>query len=158
MKATPIVSSGLTGTSAMTLFSYIVSENKEKNFKEPEVLAQLLQNMLPQIKKEPTQVAGWSMHYSMGMIFALIYEYLWQERKVKPTIKNGLILGGLSGLAGIMVWKLVFKIHPNPPKLHFNRYYGHLFLAHLVFGTFAAIGHNLVQNKGLSHYPGKSIN
>jgi hypothetical protein len=38
MKANKIIVSGLAATSLMTLFSYIVSACKEKNFKEPQLL------------------------------------------------------------------------------------------------------------------------
>jgi hypothetical protein len=30
-------------------------------------------------------------------------------------------------------------MHPNPPKKNRNRFFGHLLLAHIVFGVFSAL-------------------
>lgn len=128
----------------MTLFTYIVAESKKKNFKEPELLAQLLHRLVPETGKKGSQVGGWSMHYTMGTIFSILYVELWDRKIVKPNFRNGLLLGGFGGITGILVWKLAFSLHPNPPQIHFKKYYGHLLLAHLVFAVFATVGYTLV--------------
>jgi hypothetical protein len=138
-----VLFAGLTGTTFMTLFSYLVSETKEENFKEPELLGKLLYRLIPDLNKQNSRFAGWSLHYVVGFIFAFLYARLWEERKIKPTVESGLMLGGLSGVLAIIVWKSTFKLHPLPPKIYAGKYYGHLLITHFIFGAFAVLGYKL---------------
>ncbi|WP_194776254.1 hypothetical protein [Pararhodonellum marinum] len=141
MKVQPLVKSAISGTSAMTLFSYLVSEKKEENFREPVILADLLSRLSPSLRKSDAIIEGWGLHYLVGLMFAFGYHKLWQTGKVKPGILSGSLLGAASGVAGILVWKTVFKLHPNPPAKNLKKYFGHLLLAHVVFGAFAGMGY-----------------
>ncbi len=139
MNVSKIIASGFVGTSLMTLFSYIVSTIKRKNFKEPELLADLEKDALQYNAKELSLPAGWSTHYSIGIVWAIVYHLLWEKTTIKPRVKSGLILGGISGLTGVVFWDTFFKIHPDPPRIDYKRFYGHLVLAHLVYGVFVTI-------------------
>lgn len=141
-----IVSAGLTGTTAMTLFSYLVSEIKDEKFKEPRLLAELLHRIEPGLNKKTSHIVGWNLHYAVGLMFAILYAQQWDRKQQKATIASGLLLGGLSGIFAIVVWRSVFKLHPSPPKIKFKRYYGHLLIAHFVFGAFASVGYNLIKS------------
>lgn len=123
--------SGFAGTSAMTLFSYAVSDDKAKNFKEPELLGLLMKDSMD--RKNLAVPAGWLTHYSIGITWAAVFELVWCRSNVKPNKKSGIVLGSFSGLMAIMIWKAVFNIHHKPPKIDYNRFYGHLFLAHIVY-------------------------
>jgi len=69
--------------------------------------------MLPCSLKELALPAGWATHYSIGIAWATVYEYLWQKSALKPTITSGIALGGVSGLTAVVAWKLFFiQIHP----------------------------------------------
>lgn len=140
----PVMSAGITGTSLMTLFSYLVSRLQKENFREPEILARLIYHLVPQINRRYSQVAGWNIHYLVGLLFAIYYAKLW-EKNVQPTVKSGLKLGGITGVLAMIVWMLTLNIHPAPPKIKFRRFYGHIILAHLVFGCFANIGYRLMR-------------
>ena len=142
-----VLSSAVAGTSVMTLFSYAVSESKSENFREPDVLAKMLINLKPSVNKEKARFAGWTTHYATGVLFAFIFYQLWQRGTLEPNLKNALILGAASGIFGIIIWKVTFKIHPNPPSIKVTKYLGHLFLAHLVFGAFALFGYKLFRSK-----------
>jgi len=144
-----ILTSAFVGTSAMTVFSYVVSHSKKENFQEPEVLAKLIKKLFPETEKETAELEGWIAHYGIGVLFCLIYVHLWKD-KINPTFKSGLILGAASGMLGIAAWQLIFKVHPNPPVKNLKKYFGHLFLAHLIFGGFAALGNNLIQERNAS--------
>jgi hypothetical protein len=137
----PIIKSTFAGTSAMTLFSYLVSEKKEENFREPLVLADLLSRLSSKLRKSDATVDGWALHYIAGLGFSIAYHQLWKSGKVKPGIFSGSLLGAASGLIGIMVWKGVFKLHPNPPAKNLKKYFRHLMLAHVVFGAFAGMAY-----------------
>lgn len=131
--------SAIAGTSAMTLFSYLVSRSENRNYREPQILGQLINRLPISLPQKYAQMAGWGAHYATGVAFEVLYTQLWKQKIVKPTLASGALLGAASGLAGIMVWKGMFKIHPNPPPKNLNKYFGHLLLAHVVFGVFSAL-------------------
>jgi hypothetical protein len=144
-KVEKIVIAGITGTTFMTLFSYLASMVKNENYSEPEHLATMLHRFIPSTSKKFNQAAGWNAHYAVGLAFAAVYVKLWEARKVKPTIINGLALGAISGAFAVAVWKLTFKIHPLPPWINFNKFYMQLVLAHVIFGLFASIAYRLIK-------------
>ena len=132
-----IVVSGTIATSFMTMFSYAVSEQQEKNFKEPGLLALLLYNLYPQSKKELTVVAGWELHYIIGIFWTSLYYFLVRRKKKKLSFLQSIFFGTISGVLAIVTWKEIFKLHPHPPKINFKEFYWQLLIAHLVFGTTA---------------------
>ncbi|UOE49202.1 hypothetical protein MTO98_32940 [Mucilaginibacter sp. SMC90] len=145
MKTKEILAGGITGTTFMTLFSYLISLADGENFSEPERLGQLAGRLIPKLDKQQSQALGWLGHYGVGLLFALVYVELWRRGKLKPDLKTNLWLGGLSGLLAVVVWKATFKMHPLPPSLSFNKYYLQLVPAHLVFAVFAGIGYQILK-------------
>ncbi|MBK0379254.1 hypothetical protein [Mucilaginibacter segetis] len=145
MKAKEILLTGVSGTTFMTLFSYLVSLAAEENFSEPERLGQLANRLIPKLDEEQSQALGWLGHYAVGLLFAMVYVELWRSGKLRPDWKTGLWLGGLSGLLAVAVWKATFKAHPLPPSLRFNTYYLQLVPAHIVFALFAGLGYQLLK-------------
>jgi hypothetical protein len=141
MQEKKIIAGALAGTSAMALFSYLISHAKEKDFREPEILAELLKRLAKGSKPPVTSIAGWSMHYAIGLLFVAMYSQVWKKNIVKPHLLSGFALGAPSALLGIMAWKIIFEMHPDPPLKNLKKYFGHLFAAHLIFGAFAALGY-----------------
>jgi hypothetical protein len=82
MKISKIIAGSLVGTSAMTVFSYVISERKNKLFKEPALLNLLLGKVkasdLHQNKKNPE---GWIVHYLVGLFFTVVYDQIWKKTK-----------------------------------------------------------------------------
>ena len=147
MEFKKVLSSGILGTLAMTIFSYWVSELMNENFREPEIMTILINN-LSLIDKQYAPYLGWSLHFIIGFSFVLIYVKLWDNNKLKPNIVSGMFLGAISGIIGIIGiigWYITLKIHPNPPIINLKNYFILLFFAHIVFGIFAMIGYNLVK-------------
>ena len=130
----------------MTAFSYLVSELDGENFSEPERLSQLAKRLVPLLSKEEKLTIGWGAHYMVGLLFALAYVELWTKGKIKPTLGQTLLLGGVSGILAVAIWKTTFKMHPLPPMLSFNKYYLQLVPAHVVFALFAALGYRLLNS------------
>ncbi len=147
MKISKIFISAIVGTSAMTLFSYLVSERKKKNFREPEILSELMETLPQRSPKAPVDITGWGTHYAIGMLFVVFYSELWEHTKIKPSVKTGAILGAVSGLAGVGGWQAMFELHPNPPAKNLKRYYYHLIITHIVFGVFSAITYKAINDK-----------
>ena len=135
MKVTKVLLAALAGTTAMTLFSYVTSRKKNKNFKEPQLLADMVLTAIPQIEKPASGAAGWVLHYGTGLFFAAIYELLSNDDKIKPTLPYGIFIGGLNGAVAVLIWKATFSLHPGPPRIHFEDFYKHVILAHVIYGT-----------------------
>ena len=91
--AVAVVSAGISGTTVMKIFSYLVAEIQNEKFREPELLATLLRRLLPELGRRYGKIAGWKIHYAVGLVFAIIYARVWERDKVKPSAKSGLVLG-----------------------------------------------------------------
>jgi hypothetical protein len=93
----------------------------------------------------------------MGMIFAATYVELWETKKIKHNIKNGLILGAVSGLLGLLIWKATFKIHPLPPWLNYSNFYLQRIPAHIIFAVAATLAYKMtVQHNSVGKRNDKS--
>jgi len=137
-----IFGSSVAGTTAMSLFSYFLSGPGARNFREPNLLGKLIQRVLPVKTKTSAQMAGWGLHYLVGLLFAETYAPLWTGRP-QADMKTGLVLGGISGIAAILIWRFTYAIHPYPPAVHFVLFAAQLFFAHVIFGVFTALGYDV---------------
>ncbi|NDP26785.1 MAG: hypothetical protein GZ087_05070 [Flavobacterium sp.] len=146
MKTGKILIAAIVGTSAMTLFSYLVSSSENKNFREPEVLGQLIKRLPKSRSKKSSQIAGWLLHYTIGISFVTFYHQLWKRKKINPSLASGAGLGAASGLVGVTGWKGMFEFHPKPPAKNLKPFFGHLILAHVVFGVFSALSYKVAQD------------
>lgn len=123
---------GLAGTAAMSAFSYAVSKEKQENFLEPNILGKMIYKALPQVGEKKAQIMGWVLHTVAGLVFSQAYKKMLVG---KPTFLKGMLYGGTSGIPAVMLWNTLIELHPNPPKdVDKKKYFGHLLLAHIVFG------------------------
>lgn len=135
MKSGNVLLAAACGTAAMTAFSYLISRKKNKDFREPQLLGKMVYRAVPEIKKPQAKVAGWILHYTTGLTFAIIYKYFLKDTKLKPDVPDDVVLGLVTGVVAVGIWKATFSLHPDPPQIHFNDFYKHLVLAHIVFAT-----------------------
>ena len=136
MKIIKALLAGAAGTTLMTLFSYGSSRLRGKQFREPELLAHLIAG--PEGPYRGDDLAkGWLAHYLVGAAFSLSYLQFFQGKYIQNPIAKGALFGGLYGIAGAAGWKAGFSAHPAPPQTDYKAYYGHLILAHILFGTLA---------------------
>ncbi|RYY51922.1 MAG: hypothetical protein EOO09_22635, partial [Chitinophagaceae bacterium] len=115
-KLTNILVSGTTGTTFMTACSALMSLIPEQEFREPEQLSKLVGRVAPWLSRPARVVGGWGAHYAMGFLFATVYVELWDRKMIEHSVKNGIVLGILSGLLGMLIWKATFSLHPLPPN------------------------------------------
>lgn len=127
----------IVATSAMTLFSYILSATARELYKEPVLLTYILSSLKIEVSPPVKTFLAWSLHYLIGLIFVLIYHYLWLYNIVEMSWPAAFVLGAASGIVGILGWILLFKIVPQEPNLDFKGYYVQLFFAHIIFGVVA---------------------
>ena len=52
-------------------------------------------DMLSTMFGKPNRLMGWMMHFTMGMVFALIYSFVWSLGIGSATWIDGLIFGGV---------------------------------------------------------------
>lgn len=143
-KAEKIILTGLGGTTVMTASSYMMSLIADENFREPEHLEVLIGRLSPMLSKNAKVLAGWGAHLAMGFVFASVYIELWEAKKIQHNLKNGLILGLVSGVLGYLIWKATFKVHPLPPLINFDHYYLQRIPAHIFFAIGATITYRLI--------------
>ncbi len=131
--------SSLAATSAMTVFSYGLSFISGKNLREPHILAQLTNRLMPWQGKKKNIMTGWLLHYAVGLLFTEMYVQFWKNSSPNTEKRAGLIFGGLVGLSAILIWKFTLSFHPLPPAINFGLFSLNLFLGHLVFGIVSAL-------------------
>lgn len=88
---------GLAGTSAMTLFSYLTDRYRQENLQIPVLLGGLLKDTLPQEYQHCAKPAGWTAHYTIGIGWSWVFKVLYRNAIIPPTIKNGFVTGLFSG-------------------------------------------------------------
>jgi len=60
---------------------------------------------------KPNQALGWMMHLMMGMVFALIYAFLWSNGIGAATWTSGLVFGAVHWLIVGMVMAMIPMMH-----------------------------------------------
>ena len=142
-KITKTAFSGVSGTLIMTAGSELMSLISHENFSEPDHLETMISRLAPILSKHAKKIAGWGAHFAMGLVFASIYVELWETKKIKHNLKNALILGALSGVIGLFIWKATFKVHPLPPWLNYTHFYLQRIPAHIVFAVGTLLAYKL---------------
>ncbi len=112
--------------------------------------------MLGSMLGKPNRMLGWMMHFMMGIVFALIYAFLWSLGVGSPTWLNGLILGAIHWLIIGMAMGMVPMMHAGiksgavkAPGLWMTNngemmaFIGGL-LGHMVFGLVVAFIYNML--------------
>ncbi|GAB3922124.1 hypothetical protein [Mucilaginibacter myungsuensis] len=136
---------GFMGTNAMTVSSDLMSKILGENFREPAHLETLIKRLFPHWSGHAKRISAWGAHYAMGFIFAAIYVELWQTKKIEHSLKNGMLLGLVSGVLGYLIWKGTFKAHPLPPWINYSHYYLQRIPAHIVFAIVATLTYRLTE-------------
>ncbi len=135
MKTTEkIIIAGVVGTTFMTLYSYLKARKERQEYVEPVLINKLIDNSdKAQIDNTKSHPAGWGLHYATGIGFIAAYYFLWKKALHHPTPYRIAATGVVSGGVGIVVWKLLFARHDNPPRNYRFGYYKQLLIAHIIF-------------------------
>ena len=121
-------------TSLMTAFSYLISAAFRKLYKEPLLLQYLLTRFHFGLTGMWKVLAGWTIHYTIGLTFVVAYYVLWRYNLIDITWLYGLAFGCIIGIIGIGGWVTMFILSDYKPRIDFKGYYLQLFFAHIVFG------------------------
>lgn len=140
-----ILIASIAATSAMTLFSYIISKSFRELYKEPVLLTFILSKLNLDLSIKTKTILAWLLHYFIGLIFVIIYHILWFYNILKLSLLSALLLGAVSGIIGIISWMFMFKITDHKPQIDYKGYYIQLFFAHIIFGITAALVYYFLQ-------------
>ena len=149
MKTSHIIIGGIAGTTAFTLFSYMLSRLLNKNFKEPELLGRMIDTLEPDMDNGEARFTGWILHYAVGCAFAAGYSMLLKTTGLQPSVKNGLIIGAVTGIPAVQSWDVALKTHPAPPRKRSLNYYSQLLVGHAIFGAVTLFVFRHLKNKSL---------
>jgi len=112
-------------------------------------------DMLSTMFGNPNRVLGWMMHFMMGIIFALIYAFLWSLGVGSATWLNGLIFGAVHWSVVGMIMGMIPMMHAGiksgtvqAPGLWMTNNGGTMafvggLMGHMVFGLVVALIYNL---------------
>ncbi len=145
MEIIKLLVAGLVATSLMTAFSYIISNIKNRQFREPELLNIVLSRSdLFRLELSKNSSAGWILHYLIGWLFVIVFEMIWKLDIIPISILSGALLGFAAGIIGVLGWKLMFSLSKNPPDTNWDvEYYSQLIVAHIIFGISVALVYNI---------------
>jgi hypothetical protein len=90
--------------------------------------------------KQDAVTLGGAIHFTMGILFAIIYAAFWSAGIGSPTWWWGLIFGAIHGLLVIVLLLLVFRIYPQLSQLiNGLPVMVAILLNHMVFGVVVAL-------------------
>ena len=127
----------IAATSAMTWFSYAMSQNFRELYKEPVLLSYAIDKMKIDFSTQAKINWGWILHYAIGLCFVVGYHIIWVKDIAPISPLSALLLGAISGVIGIISWIIIFKMTHHQPPIDFRGYYIQLFFAHIIFAIVA---------------------
>lgn len=143
-----IISCGVAGTALMSVFIYTVSSLSGRLIRVTRILGTMVTNKAeaPGRKSNnspPVISIGTLIHYFIGVLFSLVYFFLWHHGIGRPNFLQALVFGVVSGVVAVCAWALFFRIHPYPPKLSYPFFLFLIFLGHIVFAIGVVTAHKL---------------
>ncbi len=127
-----VLTTALIATSAMTIFSYIVSGSFNKLYKEPVLLQYVFCRLGLTPRKSVITAIAWLVHYAVGWLFVAGFAWSMRILSFAANWKSGLVFGTVIGLIGIAGWAVMFRLG-RPAETDKSGYYAQLFIAHHIF-------------------------
>jgi hypothetical protein len=149
MNLLKIAIAAFSATNIMTTFSYLLSTNFKKLFKEPVMMNFILDGVGIELKGKWHKAGGWIAHYVIGFVMVIVYEAIWRFTSVKFGFISGIIFGIISGLIGIMCWRAIYltSIHEDVTR---RSYYIQLFFGHIIFACAVVIAFRIFKYDPIS--------
>jgi hypothetical protein len=80
-----------------------------------------------------TLAIGILAHYAVGYFFTIIYVWMWNNRYISDDLATTCVLGFITGVFGITVWRVFFALHRRPPTVPLKLYLTCICLSHILF-------------------------
>jgi hypothetical protein len=144
-----ILSAVIAGVVASLVFSIVLAMAPRMGMPRMDIVS-LLGSMF---SAKSNQALGWMMHLMMGIVFALIYAFLWSSGISGATWVGGLIFGAVQWLVVGMVMGMMPMMHVGiksgavkAPGLWMTSNGGIMafmggLVGHLIFGTVIALSY-----------------
>jgi uncharacterized membrane protein YagU involved in acid resistance len=142
-----ILSAVIAGVVASLVFSIVLAMAPRMGMPKMDIVS-LLGSMF---SAKSNQALGWMMHLMMGIVFALIYAFLWSSGIGAPTWLGGLIFGAVQWLIVGMVMGMIPMMHVGiksgavkAPGLWMTNHGGFMafmggLVGHMIFGIVIAL-------------------
>ncbi len=136
-----IVVAGLVGTVVITVFMY---SGPMMGMPKMDIAQMIGSMILP--RGTAAFVMGMMMHFAAGIVFAIIYGFVWNGLDTDPSWWTGLIFGSVHTAVAAMVMGMMAKIHkeikagnlPSPMAAGAKGMMG-LLMGHLAYGLVVAL-------------------
>lgn len=140
--------SGFAGTFAMTIVMYAYAHLTNKNTKVVHIFGSMITGNTGLTKNQKGKIlaTGTFAHVAVGAIFSFSYFLLWNWGVFDISLTDSLIIGLLSGIIAIIIWRLYFAVHQKPPKVPLPHYFAALLISHLLFGLVTVNIFNLISD------------
>lgn len=139
---------GIGGTAFMTGFVYLIAFITGRNFKVVKILGNIITNRTHPDKTPDGSwyaiLPGLITHYLIGVLFAVIYAWLWSRGIGSPSLSSSLLFGAINGLFAMGCWYGFLKLHPNPPAVKLPDYLYVIGAGHLFFSTGTALSFSIL--------------
>jgi hypothetical protein len=112
--------------------------------------------MLGTMFEKENRLLGWMMHFMMGIVFALLYAFLWSNGILAPTWFGGIVYGAVHWVIVGVMMGMIPMIHAGirsgqvmAPGLWMTNgggvmAFGAGLLGHMVFGLVTAVVYSLL--------------
>ena len=126
---------GLVATAVMTLLMYTAPRMGMPKMDIIGMLGSMFSS-----DKGTARIIGLVVHFMMGVVFAIVYTYLWSAGLGSASLLWGLIFGLAHGIVAIVTMPMMVRMHPRPPAMEGGpkTMIGQL-MGHAVFGLAVAI-------------------
>lgn len=94
------------GVVASLVFSMVLAMAPKMGMPKMDIVS-----LLGSMFGKPNQMLGWMMHLMMGIVFALIYAFLWSAGISGATWLGGLIFGAVQWLAVGVIMGMIPMMH-----------------------------------------------
>lgn len=125
--------SGFCATFVMTGFSYMLARIRDDNFRQPELLNTLLFERKKLVYSKRHNLAGWTIHFLIGVGMISLLNALWYFDIVSPSYFNAMVIGIGAGALGVLGWHLIFRSSAIDPPVVLKHFYLQLVVAHIIF-------------------------
>ncbi len=147
-----IVAAGIVATTTMTLFVLLINRMSEKRLNVIRILGTMLTGQTSAYRSTSgsagSLAVGIIAHYMVGFLFLTIYVISWENDWLGYSLTDSAIIGFVTGLFGIVVWRIYFSIHGFPPSVHLGLYLTVILLGHVLFGVSAGWIYQLMTARG----------
>jgi hypothetical protein len=118
-------------TLAMTFFSILMTYFYKKEFREPNLIAKILEHHIEDSPQWLSTTSGYFIHFLVGFIFTSIQLYLYLL--IAPTWYNAIILGILNGIIGCIIWYFTIIVYSDVLTVKVGEFLYQLIFAHIIF-------------------------